>query len=167
MDHHCPWIGNCVGFHNHHYFILFLLYLLAGCLYASTMSFFPFLIALDSTTPWPYTTTRSAVVFSFILAAAVACSLTFLSGWQLYCVLKGQTSVEFYLHQRNAKAAAEVGRGYRNPNDHGVQKNFQNFFGMDANSWWFAWLVPGMSNPVYTPQSLGAALKLRLVDEIV
>lgn len=35
MDHHCPWINNCVGWGNHAHFISFLAFATFGCFHAS------------------------------------------------------------------------------------------------------------------------------------
>ncbi|XP_042458276.1 protein S-acyltransferase 11-like isoform X2 [Zingiber officinale] len=40
MDHHCPFIGNCVGSANHWYFIMFLISVIISCTYVFMMTLY-------------------------------------------------------------------------------------------------------------------------------
>jgi len=81
MDHHCPWINNCVGHRNFKYYLQFLFYVVISALYLSLLmivSFYQLLCSpkpkIHMNQPWyPQVFIGSIVAFVMGLLMAYFC----------------------------------------------------------------------------------------------
>ena len=90
MDHHCPWVGNCVGHNNHKFFVQFLIYTTLGCLYSAvTMGIWAWKV--DEYVP---RACSESISMASILSASLVIALNVLLWTHLYFTFTSMSSVE-------------------------------------------------------------------------
>ncbi|XP_017077665.1 palmitoyltransferase ZDHHC15B [Drosophila eugracilis] len=147
MDHHCPWVMNCVHFHNFKYFILFLFYAEVYCFFLFCVMIYDlYLICgfdvryLKQEHSWnllQYVVCLIFNIFTFIMYVV-----------SVFNVSRNRTSMEssytphFFVGGKNH-------RGF----DLGCAANFRELFGVK----WYLWIFPifssrgdGLSFPLAT-----------------
>jgi len=92
MDHHCPWIYNCVGFNNHKFFFLLLVYSAIACHIIIWTMYSSLREAVTPDTPFD-------VMFALLFGETLACLLGFMVtiflGFHIWLMQKAMTTIEF------------------------------------------------------------------------
>ena len=123
MDHHCPWIGNWVGFNNHKYFVWFLIYSLNGAIIISGWIIISIILGVAQKDP------KSGEIdihhlIAWVLSTSIGCALFLLLSVHLYMLGANETTIEMGAY------------GKRNPFDRkDWYSNFQTIFGDDFKTW--------------------------------
>ncbi|KAG9307328.1 hypothetical protein G9A89_017156 [Geosiphon pyriformis] len=139
MDHHCPWLNNCIGYQNQKFFYLFILW-------ATIYSYFLMFATMPPTFQFTGSTYEGILdldtnwSFLILVGAIFALCLSGFAAYHTSLIFSNQTTLES-LQRQNFKVKEEEGvimSKYLNLFDVGKRANFMQVMGPV----WYLWFIP-------------------------
>lgn len=131
MDHHCPWIANCVGYRNFKFFFLLVLYAGLNAAFVVCTMVESLWESMEHTEMSALT--RFSMVFSLTLAFIMSVLLLAFLTFHCWLISNGMTTIEFCETRHKVS-----GSGSMVSYNFGVFKNIQNVLGSNP----LFWLLP-------------------------
>ncbi|OBZ66166.1 putative palmitoyltransferase ZDHHC16 [Grifola frondosa] len=151
-SHHCRiWINQCVGLHNERHFVLFLVYLDISAFCFAIFGWRHVLLGLGwFDEPWTFYSPPMAFILTYILAVVIFLAVLAMTGWHLWMVASGETSVESQDYEHYRKLARGRGETFVNCYDLGKGKNLEAFFNIGTDGYPFYTLILPLRIMPYT-----------------
>ena len=130
MDHHCPWVDNCIGFYNRKFFMQLLLFVVLLTIYVDISEFY-FIVNLTITLfkqhiKYSQIARTMLVIFAYLAIFIFSIIITNFFKFHIGLVLKNSTTIES-LDQEHQKDFQKFNLSPR--------ENWEQVFGCDSLLW--------------------------------